>query len=727
MMKHLLSIVFLTGLLTSGFAQGSYNLCEVEDNSIKIDGVLNDMSWQDKEVSTSFIQTFPTDSLPAQRSTEVKMAFDQRNLYVAVRCFTPSDDYQVNTLIRDFSFPRTDAFAVFLSPRNDGTNALSFAVSPYGSQREGIVANGGLFGVTTAWDSKWNSAVLRDSLGWTAEMAIPFKNIRYDPRDTLWSINFARNDLQINERSTWSKVPVNFNVASVINYGKLLWKDPAPKTKANINLIPYASAGLKLDYDDPSNTEITNLSKVGLDAKIGVSQSLNLDVTINPDFSNVRVDQQVINLDRFSVFFPELRPFFTENSDLFSDFGFRRIRPFFSRNIGLSRGSPVNILGGLRLSGNVSDKTRIGLMTMQTEGTADERNLESENYTVAAFQQQVWNRSSIGAILVNKQAFDGARAIGGQRNTVAGLDFNLYSKNNYWRGKIFYHQSFEDGFEIDGGAQAVWLNYDDGKWQFAYNHEYVGSNYSAEVGFVPRTGYFRFEHFVVRNYFPKKKNPIVFNHTPKIYYSQYWNSDPTLEGFERFLSTDLNAWLGYEVTFMNTASLEFKVRELQTQLTQDFDLFGNGDPILADNYRYRDASVEWQTNRRKDFVFSGLVQGGQFYDGNRLSYRANLSYRGWRPWLVVDLNFRRDEIRFDEREDESPMLIGSNIAVSFSQKIQCNTFVQYNTQLDNFNVNTRFQWRYAPMSDLFFVYTDNYFDDFRAKNRALVLRLSYWW
>ena len=110
-----------------------------------------------------------------------------------------------------------------------------------------------------------------------------------------------------------------------------------------------------------------------------------------------------------------------------------------------------------------------------------------------------------------------------------------------------------------------------------------------------------------------------------------------------------------------------------------------------------------------------------------MSYRANLSYRGWRPWLVVDLNFRRDEIHFDEREDDSPMLIGSNIAVSFSQKIQCNTFVQYNTQLDNFNVNTRFQWRYAPMSDLFFVYTDNYFDDFRAKNRALVLRLSYWW
>ena len=231
MMKHLLSIVFLTCLLTLGFAQGSYNLYQVEDNSIKIDGVLNDMSWQDKEISTSFIQTFPTDSLPAQRSTEVKMAFDQRNLYIAVRCFTPSDDYQVNTLIRDFSFPRTDAFAVFLSPRNDGTNALSFAVSPYGSQREGIVANGGLFGVTTAWDSKWNSAVQRDSLGWTAEMAIPFKNIRYDPRDTLWSINFARNDLQINEQSTWSKVPVNFNVASVINYGSCYGKIRHPRPK----------------------------------------------------------------------------------------------------------------------------------------------------------------------------------------------------------------------------------------------------------------------------------------------------------------------------------------------------------------------------------------------------------------------------------------------------------------------------------------------------------------
>ena len=139
-------------------------------------------------------------------------------------------------------------------------------------------------------------------------------------------------------------------------------------------------------------------------------------------------------------------------------------------------------------------------------------------------------------------------------------------------------------------------------------------------------------------------------------------------------------------------------------------MFGNGDQILADNYRYRDASVEWQTNQERILSFQ-TRSGGQFYDGNRLSYRANLSYRGGGRIGRSELD---GQIRFDEREDDSPMLIGSNIAVSFSQKIQCNTFVQYNTQLDNFNVNTRFQWRYAPM--VVFSFTDNYFDDFALKS-----------
>ncbi|MGB1248161.1 MAG: DUF5916 domain-containing protein [Chitinophagales bacterium] len=718
-MKNLCILITLFVVATASFAQDkNYNISK-SDDIITVDGNLNEFVWQNVPMVDDFVQNFPADSIDATAKTEVYMTYDDKMIYIAARCYNEaSDEYVVNSLVRDYSFPKTDAFAVFLSPNQDKTNGVSFSVNPYGVQREGIVANAGNYGVTTAWDNKWFSACNRDNSDfWTLEMAIPFKTLRYDAKSTTWDINFARNDLQLNEQSVWSPVPLGYNVARLDNCGTLTFDNQLTKAGANIAIIPYMKIGAEYQYEDGEIVERNNLSDAGLDAKIGITSTLNLDLTINPDFSNVQVDEQVINLDRFDISLPERRTFFTENSDLFANFGFSKIRPFFSRRIGLSQGQNVPILGGLRLSGNVTENTRVGLMSIQTEGVGGDAQLESQNYTVAAFQQQVFETSNIGAILVNRQAFNKFKTID-DNNLLVGLDYNLYSKNGKWRGKAFYHQTFEDSLEIDGGAQAVWLNYRDTDWDFHYNHEYVGANYNADVGFVPRTGYFRFEHIASRFFYPDRREKINRLEVGA-YYSQYWVKDK--------ISTDRDVTMFGHLTFSNTSKISVEQENIQTRLQSEFDLIDKGTPFEIGNYKTSSIFLSYESDFRKAFAYYASAKYGGFYNGNKLTYRAGADYRV-RPWASIGLDFQRNEIRFsdDNFENGYLTLIGGNIQISFSNKVLWNTFLQYNTQANNFNINSRLQWRFAPQSDIFVVYTDNYTDDFKPKNKAFVLRINYW-
>ena len=714
-MRYVVFLLLLVPIFT--FSQEKKYLVTKTIEQMEVDGIGNESIWSTVPKIEDFIQNFPQDSIAAISKTTVQITFDDQNIYILAHCVQPQP-YVVNNLIRDFSFPISDAFAVFISPRRDQTNGFSFSVNPYGAQREGIVSNGGNFGVTTAWDQKWFSAATTDNNSYTIEMAIPFKTLRYEQDNLEWDINFARNNLALNEQSTWSSIPLGFNVATLNKMGSIEFSEELPKSGANVAIIPYVSFGGAFQYDGSNVSSRDNLSKAGVDAKVAVTSSLNLDITINPDFSNVQVDQQVINLDRFSIFFPERRNFFTENSDLFANFGFSRIRPFFSRRIGLNQGQQVNILGGLRLSGNVTDNTRIGLMNIQSEGVGGDVQLESQNYTVAAVQQKVFGRSNIGAILVNRQAFNGFKTIKGDRNTIAGVDFNLFSDNNKWRGKVFYHQQFEDKLEIAKGAQAAWLAYNTTNWSINYNHEFVGEEYNAEVGFVPRRdGYFRFEHSVGYSWYPENR-PKVIKHQLETYYSQYWTA---LD-----FSTDRFNGFEYNIDFSNTSGAGIGFYDQRVRLTEGFDVVGKGTPIEAGTYAFREAEIYYASNFRKPFNYVLELSYGSFYNGNKLSYSGSINYR-WRPKASLGVFVERNELRFPEPYENGYLtLIGTDFNISFSTKVLWSNFFQYNTQAKNFNINSRLQWRFAPQSDIFFVYTDNYTDDFRPKSKAFVLRMNYW-
>lgn len=698
------------------FSQYNYEAFKI-NSTMLIDGKDNESVWTRLPYVNNFIQNYPGDTAPANNQTQVKICYDKKNIYLyAFLVDTVAKPLVVQSLKRDFSIKTSDAFVFSISPLNDKINGFSFGVNALGAQREGLIAQGGGGGVTTAWDNSWTSEVSKQKGGWSVEMQIPFKTLRFKKNSNDWGINFSRIDLKNNETSTWFPVPRNFNVSSLGFTGNLHFEQSPVKNGANIVLIPYVTGGASYNYLEKPFPHIQNLANIGFDTKVGITSSLNLDITVNPDFSQVEVDDQVVNLDRFELFFPERRQFFIENNDLFEGFGFSKIRPFFSRRIGISRGQQVPIIAGTRLSGSINKNWRIGIMDMLTN-KLQEQKLPMQNYVVAALQRRVFDRSNIGFIVVGKQGLDKKEAVKNQSNTLLGVDFNLYSKNNRWRGKVFYHHSFNTKVQIDANANATWLSYNTSNWNIQWNHEYVGKYYNAEVGFVPRTAYFRLEPSITYIYYPKK-NKNIFSWSNTLYYSQYWSTidKKSTDRLNRFTS---------DLLMINTSLFSFSVSNLQTRLVRDFDISGRKYyPIKAGNYSYTNAALSYTSNLRRRITYNMNISGGTYFDRYSFSYGAGFSYR-FQPYGSINASVSRNEI-INKGQNISLTLLSSKLEITFNKNLFFNSIVQYNTQQNVFNLNARLQWRFKPMSDLFIVYTDIYDNLFAKRQRAFQIKFTYW-
>ncbi|CAG5079811.1 carbohydrate binding family 9 domain-containing protein [Parvicella tangerina] len=718
--------IFITLVTVSLVTKGIFAQKVAKTNYYKdlvCDGVLNESVYT-SDASSNFVQNFPTDSLPASLQTNVWTFYDDEYLYVAAKCFSEDNKFTIQSLARDFDLYSNDAFTVAICPLNDQTNGFYFAVTPYGTQHEGTIQYGGAFGGVSVWDNKWYSKVVSTTDGWTLEMKIPFKTLRYKSQNLEWGINFIRTDLQNNEISTWNPVPQNFDFLSLANTGILKWQNEPPKAGTNISLIPYAIGGWNKDYS--SNEENLRFNG-GLDAKIAITSSLNLDLTINPDFSQVDADVQITNLSRFSLFFPERRQFFLENSDIFERFGFSKIRPFFSRQIGLSNGQTIPILGGARLSGSINENWRIGLMDLQTEGTSLG---PSENFAVGAIQRRVGNWGNIAFIAVNKQQFSSdSKPIAGNFNRVFGLDYNLQSPDGKHRGKFFYHHSFKGS--TNDYAHASWYMYNTRKLTFHWNHEYVGKNYRADVGFVPRVQNYNSEtgEFVYKTYW-RLEPSITYRHYPKtgkitfiapeIYFSEYYDADfaPT----ETRLAPSLYFMMKDQSSFNITAGYN------QVKLLFDTDItFSSNQPHSAGYYSFNDISAYYGSSPVNLLNYEAEIKFGQYYTGSIFSANTGLAYR-IQPKFKLSTSIEYNSIYFKEKFEDVQLLIFSpRVDYQFNKKMFFTTFVQYNTQVNNVNINARFQYRFRPMSDLFVVYTDNYNANiFGIKNRAMVIKLVWW-
>ena len=713
-------IFFISGSVFSQKKNESYQLqIQRAKAPIIIDGILDEPDWLAADVAKDFYMITPMDTSFAKVRTEVRMTYDNENLYlIAINFHALPGPYMVESLRRDFSFGKNDNFLLAMDPFDDQTNGFSFGANAAGAQWDGIMYEGGKMDLS--WDNKWVSQVINDDDKWVFEMAVPFKSIRYKKGITEWGINFSRLDLKTTEKSAWAPVPRQFPSVSLAYTGILAWDEPPPQVGANISVIPYVLGGTSKDYQKDTPTEYRK--EIGADVKIALTSSLNLDLTVNPDFSQVDVDRQVTNLDRFELFFPERRQFFLENGDLFANFGYPTIRPFFSRRIGLN----VPIKYGARLSGRLNKNWRIGAMDMQT-AKVSETDLPEQNFAVFSLQRRVFARSNIGLLFINKQSLnytpstDPDMPVYSQYNRNLGLEYNLASSSNVWTGKALFLKSFKPENNGDDFTQAGNLTYATRKWNITWQHEYVGKNYLAEAGYVPRQGFVRLNPQIGHLFFPKSKH--ILSHGPKFNSSLFFDTS--------MKPTDNETYVIYGINFRKLNVLNVWVSNDYVKLLRPFDPTNSGKDSLAtgSEHQWNAFGFEYASKPQSVFTyaFSGRY-GGYYEDGTRFNFTTDIGYR-FQPYVSLSVSSSYNDIRMPDPWNKTTFwLIGPRIDVTMTNKLFFTAFAQYNEQQDNINLNTRFQWRYSPASDLFIVYTDNYVPEtFGVKNRALVVKFTYWW
>ena len=727
---------------------------------IKLDGVLDEDAWKSADLAKDFFLNRPYDSSFAKLKTEVRVTFDDNFIYVGAKIFQQRKTYTTTSLKRDFAGGTSDVFVVNFDTFKDRLNAFHFALSPFNVQREGLLTPSDE-SVSLYWDNKWYSQVRNYDDFWEVEMAIPFKTLRYkiNEGDNSWRINFGRNCLKANEISTWRPVPRNFPPSNTAFMGNLLWDDAPPKPGANVSLIPFISGGTTKDF--PRNEEslkaLTTTSDqtggIGMDAKIAVTSSLNLDLTLNPDFSQVEVDKQVTNLSRFELFFPERRQFFLENNDLFGTFGFPDTRPFFSRRIGIARNpvtglnKQVPILFGARLSGKLNNNLRLGVMNMQTKKVAFGENqyLPAANYSVVTLQQKVFERSTIGVVFANKENLlndfttdqrQGYRAY----NRNAGLEFNYNSKNGRFESETYYHQSFSPDGKKDAGSAAHFMGYHHPNVDLNLGMQRIGENYRADMGFVPRTGIYQIYRPLMLTLNPKSKR--ISKYINAFGIGSEGSDVFDLKGKRLDSQTNLYFFIGtptggqaYIAHNWNFTHLFFPFDPTNASDNPNPDLSKNIVDLPIGDYKARFWTFGIENSPRNAFRIEAEWNQGDYYNGKAIVSENSIGYR-IQPYGLLSLNANYTKIDLPKPYNSVEyLLIGPSAELSFSRSVFFSTFFQYNTQTNNTNINSRLQWRFKPVSDLFLVYTDNYFAEaiprypvnaWTPKNRALILKITYW-
>ncbi|QTE38403.1 DUF5916 domain-containing protein [Mucilaginibacter gossypii] len=684
-------------------------------SAINIDGVMNEQAWMQADSAGDFFMVLPMDTSKATVKTEVRMTYDDKNLYImAINYNSVPGPYMVESLKRDFSFVKNDNFLIFMDPFDARTDGFSFGANAAGGQWDGSMYEGGK--VDLSWDNRWYSAVKNYPDKWVWEASIPFKSIRYKKGIKEWGINFSRNDLKTAEKSSWTPIPRQFPTASLAYTGTLVWDEAPPTASSNVSIIPYALTGLSKDYQHNTKTEYK--PEIGGDAKISVTPSLNLDLTVNPDFSQVDVDQQVINLNRYELFFPEKRQFFLENGDLFANFGYSDIRPFFSRRIGLN----VPIDFGARLTGKLDKDWRIGAMDIQTGGSGSARQAP-ENYGIITLQRRILDRSNVAFLFVNKDAtanIPGTNTGSTAYNRNIGAEFNLASRSNIWTGKVLALKSFTPGVSGHDYVLSDHFQYLSKYWTLYMQEEYVGENYNAEVGYVPRVGYVKLSPLLLRNFFPKQGN--ILSHGIQLTSNYFFD--------ESFHRTDNESILSYLITFRNRATLSVSGINDYVRLLRPYDPTNIGKGLLPTGSEHNWNTIDVQFVSKPQNVFTYLLEvshGGYYDKGVRNSVTSLIGYR-FQPYVNIAINTSFNDLRLPQPFGHNTFwLVGPKIDVTFTNSLYFTTYIQYNEQVDNININTRLQWRYKPASDLFIVYGDNTTPSpYTVKNRQLTLKWTYW-
>jgi len=668
---------------------------------IVLDGVLDEESWRTAEAVTDFIQAEPHEGQPATERTEVRLLYDRESLYVGVRCYdgTPSA-LIINDIRKDFTPGEQDTFELLLDTFADRRNGFVFVINPAGAKSDTQIANEGR-DVNTNWDAVWSVATKVDADGWSAEIQIPFKTLRFEPGAGEWGVNFSRRIRRKNEIDFWSPVPRVYNLYRAGLAGTLAGLGDVSQGR-NLRIKPWVAANSTRAV---GGGEFDASGHAGLDMKYGVTPSLTLDVTVKPDFAQAEADEQQVNLTQFSLFYPEKREFFLENSGMFyfgdipreSRLGNARFAPpeeemllFFSRRIGLTdSGQEIPIAAGGRLTGRVG-RSGVGLMTIQTQ---DEGTRDGDNYTVLRGRRDVLRNSDVGAIFLSRQSSGSAA----DRNEVAGVDANFrFVKALSLNG--FLARSFTPGTtggEMSGKGSVVW---NDNFLHTQYSLLSVGDNFRDDIGFIKRRGVRKhFVDFGLR-FRPEWWRTIGIRELhPHTRYNIYTDQSNAKVSHTNHVAM---AWF-----FERGGYVELQWNPRFERITVPFQIRPD-QAFAVGSYSWNEYALELETNHSRKLSGSALITTGGFWNGTQNTIKGGVVYRP-SYHLTFDVALQRSDITLPQpMHDFVTNLVTSRIGYAFNTRTFLDTLLQYNTDLKQFSANVRFDLIHRPLSDLFLVYNE---------------------
>jgi hypothetical protein len=677
-----------------------------------VDGRLDEDVWGRAPVLGDFVQREPVEGNPVSQRTEARVLFDEAALYVAVWAFDDSPDLIIpGENRRDIELDQSDAVSIILDTYLDRQNGYVFGTTPAGIEFDGQVAGegqggsggnvrqqrGSVSGFNRNWDGSWEVAVSQDREGWYAEFRIPFATLRYGGSGVQdWGLNISRRIRRGNEEAFWSQVPRQFNLYRVSFAGTLEGVEVPTQRQATIT--PYVLGEVQKDYE--AGTDADPNAAIGGDAKIQITPSLTLDLTVNTDFAQVEVDDAQINLTRFPLFFPEKRPFFLENASTFTVGTPQSVDLFFSRRIGLERGYEVPILAGARVTGKVGD-WQVGFLNIQTRATdvydADEGTdvqlVPNENFGNVRVFREFGNRTRLGGTFISRidtdalgeENFEGYNltyAVDGRYGVGSNLTFDGYVAG-----------TTTPGAEGDEFAYAVGGNYETRDWGLAGSWREVGDAFNPEVGFLARDDY-RFVSARILRKFRFPQYAWFRELRPHVSYREFWDREWFTE--TAFLHIDSH------FEFTNGAFFQLPAINYTTEgLREPFEI-SEGIIIPAGTYKNWDWGFRANTNKSAALSIDGRIDIGGFYSGTRYGTDATLTYR-WLDRIVAEGRVAYYDVNLAEGAFETTLL-ALKAAYSFTPRIYLQATLQYLEQTGNFSGNVRFGWLNTAGTGLFVVF-----------------------
>lgn len=691
---------------------------------IKIDGHLDEPAWRGAAVTTRLIQREPHEGDPASERTEIRVMYDEHALYIGFRCL----DSEVPRIVasemrRDAVVLDNDCVEVYLDTYHDQRTAFYFATNPLGVQRDGIItADAGDEDQNWDWNGVWENASSIDSLGWTAEIAIPFQTLRFRSENKMvWGLNFARLIPRKREEAYWARILRDYGFVGkyrISAYGHLEGLQGI-QHPGSLELKPFILGGVQRDFE--KNAPYQWKRGIGIDAKYHVTPNITADISWNTDFAQVEADQERTNLTRFELLFPEKRDFFLEGASIFR-FGERTWSPvmpasvlFFSRRIGLSEDNTlIPLLGGVKVTGKQGG-TAIGFLNMTADRTSYLNDNEEQvsvpitNFGIVRLRQDILENSSIGLIGLNKQSLDN-----GLYNRGLGVDANIYLSANTQVGG-FVAKSFSPGKSGNDMAAYGDLVYSDDFWTLFLNHNSVQDNFNPEMGYFQRTGIQRSEVSFGVSPRPKMLNlrqVTLFNDLHYIV-----NQQGQLEA--RY------SYAGFFSQFQDGATWIALASWNMERLTEDFEI-SDSVTILPGTYRYANVFSEFDSDKSR--VVSGSLIGrfGQFYDGRIAGLGGGVNVK-LGSHLTCNLQFERNIVDVSAGTFTTN-IVGTRIIYSFTPKLFAKAYFQWNSEKDEAIANVLVNFIHTPGSDLFIVYNEEMETrrgSVTPRNRTLLLKFTY--